>query len=517
MGTEQFCLKWNNHHSNMLTVFEQLLSNEALVDVTLACEGLSMKAHKMVLSACSPFFQNLFLENPCKHPIVILKDMKYRDLKAIVDFMYRGEVNVSEDQLTALLKTAETLKVKGLAEVMYENKQDTVIHEDAKQQMNRSQLSCGNRPKENRILSASSVRRKHGRSRKHSLSDSVHSDSDSHVPTKTKEIESSLNTEDNAMECVVDEDVQHKQNTKFASRRLDTSTDSQSQSVHCNNFKMQTYSMLPSIVSKENTSVEETKSGDEVEFDIEPSKLMEQTLTENMPVFANSHPQTSALPLSSQTSSVEISGNVLDNQLCHISNNGDGSALVPVSVSVDTPTSTNEFAQEDIPDVKPENISFESTRLSPIPGPSQQQKDKSNSVVSYLDNSMVPAIPGPSNYQSENSQVSFQQQHGQDCISSLVKTSNASFQNLQKNQSKLYEKKSKSLQEKVRNRPFCPVCLKSFFDASNLRRHMEIHYYQRKNYICQLCTRRFSWKTHLMTHIRTCHVTETSAEGSGFR
>ena len=57
------------------------------------------------------------MANPCKHPIVILKDVRFIDLKAIIDFMYKGEVNVSQDQLSALLKTAETLKVKGLAEV----------------------------------------------------------------------------------------------------------------------------------------------------------------------------------------------------------------------------------------------------------------------------------------------------------------------------------------------------------------------------------------------------------------
>jgi len=114
---QQFCLKWNNYQSNMSEVFQSMLVNENLVDVTLACEGASLKAHKMVLAACSPYFQSLFVTNPCKHPIVILKDVRFIDLKAIIDFMYRGEVNVSQDQLPALLKTAETLKVKGLAEV----------------------------------------------------------------------------------------------------------------------------------------------------------------------------------------------------------------------------------------------------------------------------------------------------------------------------------------------------------------------------------------------------------------
>lgn len=118
MGSQQlFCLRWSNHQSNMLSVFDQLLQSEALVDVTLACEGLSLRAHKVVLSACSPYFQSLFIENPCKHPIVILKDIKFTDMKALVDFMYKGEVNVTQEQLSALLKTAETLKVKGLAEM----------------------------------------------------------------------------------------------------------------------------------------------------------------------------------------------------------------------------------------------------------------------------------------------------------------------------------------------------------------------------------------------------------------
>jgi len=101
----------------MVKVFNQLLDDQNFVDVTLACDGQSIKAHKMVLSACSTYFKDLFVTNPCKHPIVILKDMRYDDLKAIVNFMYCGEVNVSQSQLGALLKTAEVLKVKGLTEV----------------------------------------------------------------------------------------------------------------------------------------------------------------------------------------------------------------------------------------------------------------------------------------------------------------------------------------------------------------------------------------------------------------
>lgn len=119
MGSEHYCLRWNNHQNNLLGVFSQLLQEESLVDVTLACseEGRLIRAHKVVLSACSAYFKALFLDHPTRHPIVVLKDVQFSELRDLVEFMYRGEVNVDHRQLTTLLKTAESLKVKGLADM----------------------------------------------------------------------------------------------------------------------------------------------------------------------------------------------------------------------------------------------------------------------------------------------------------------------------------------------------------------------------------------------------------------
>ncbi|XP_050295088.1 protein bric-a-brac 1-like isoform X2 [Anthonomus grandis grandis] len=114
---QHFCLRWNNYQTNLTNVFDELFQSQSFVDVTLACDGQSVKAHKMVLSACSPYFQSLFVENPCQHPIVILKDIKWPELKAAVEFMYKGEINVSQEQIGPLLKVAETLKIRGLADV----------------------------------------------------------------------------------------------------------------------------------------------------------------------------------------------------------------------------------------------------------------------------------------------------------------------------------------------------------------------------------------------------------------
>ena len=71
----------------------------------------------MVLSACSPYFQALFVNHPEKHPIVILKDVPFADMKSLLDFMYRGEVSVDQERLSAFLRVAESLRIKGLTEV----------------------------------------------------------------------------------------------------------------------------------------------------------------------------------------------------------------------------------------------------------------------------------------------------------------------------------------------------------------------------------------------------------------
>merc|ERR1719419_676316 len=79
----------------------------------------------MVLSACSSYFEQLFVNFSEPNQIVILKDTSFLDIAAIIDFMYKGEINVSQDRLSSLLKTAENLKVKGLAEVSGEEKESS--------------------------------------------------------------------------------------------------------------------------------------------------------------------------------------------------------------------------------------------------------------------------------------------------------------------------------------------------------------------------------------------------------
>jgi len=122
MGSDQrFSLRWNNYQSHLVTAFESLLDEKDFIDVTLGVEGRKLPAHKMLLSACSPYFRELLKGNPCQHPIIILRDIKYDDLFSLLQFMYNGEVNVAQDQLNSFLKSAESLKIRGLTDNESEN------------------------------------------------------------------------------------------------------------------------------------------------------------------------------------------------------------------------------------------------------------------------------------------------------------------------------------------------------------------------------------------------------------
>ncbi|CAG9121436.1 unnamed protein product [Plutella xylostella] len=115
MANQEISLKWNGYQNNILCNLKELFKDEGLSDVTLVSEGHSFKAHKVILSANSSVFRTIFQQNPHKDPIIVLHDINTASLRTLLTFMYNGEVNVTEEFLPVLLKTAETLKVCGLS------------------------------------------------------------------------------------------------------------------------------------------------------------------------------------------------------------------------------------------------------------------------------------------------------------------------------------------------------------------------------------------------------------------
>jgi len=116
MTSEKFCLRWNDFETNISGAFRELREDKDFFDVTLACDDEQIEAHKVILSACSPFFRTVLKRNRHEHPLLYLKGVKYVDLVAVLNFMYHGEVNVAQEELNSFLAVAEDLRVKGLTQ-----------------------------------------------------------------------------------------------------------------------------------------------------------------------------------------------------------------------------------------------------------------------------------------------------------------------------------------------------------------------------------------------------------------
>ena len=115
--TEKFCLKWNDFHSNVSKSFGLFRNEDYLHDVTLVSnDRKQVSAHKLVLSACSEYFKDIFkLSNkPNAHPLLCLDGISSHDLNNIMDYIYNGEVQIFQEHLDRFLAVAQRFKLEGL-------------------------------------------------------------------------------------------------------------------------------------------------------------------------------------------------------------------------------------------------------------------------------------------------------------------------------------------------------------------------------------------------------------------
>ena len=113
---EKFSLKWNDFHSVASTSFGMLRNEEYLHDVTLVTDDQhQVSAHKLVLSACSQYFKNIFKNNSKhSHPLLCLEGISSKQLSMIMDYVYNGEVQIFQEDLDQFLGVAQRFKIEGL-------------------------------------------------------------------------------------------------------------------------------------------------------------------------------------------------------------------------------------------------------------------------------------------------------------------------------------------------------------------------------------------------------------------
>ena len=113
--SEKFSLKWNDFQSNVSRSFSQLRAEEEFFDVSLVSDDQKMmSAHKLVLSASSPYFKHILTTNKHSHPLLCLDGVSSAELQCVLDYIYQGEVQIYQEQLDRFLVVAQRLKLEGL-------------------------------------------------------------------------------------------------------------------------------------------------------------------------------------------------------------------------------------------------------------------------------------------------------------------------------------------------------------------------------------------------------------------
>ena len=109
-------MSWPEIESERTAAFTSMLISRDLADVTIACEDDQIQAHKVILSAASPMFQNVLNRNPHSHPLLYFHGILKKDMEVIINFIYSGETQVPMDGLDTFLNFAKALKIKGLVD-----------------------------------------------------------------------------------------------------------------------------------------------------------------------------------------------------------------------------------------------------------------------------------------------------------------------------------------------------------------------------------------------------------------
>ena len=117
-AAQQYMLQWHAHHDSFFQLMEELCQSQAMTDVTVACGDVSLEAHSLILSASSPILRSILAKGnagwPGRKQTLHFMDMNPTHMQLLLQYMYRGEVNVQHAQLEPLMKSAQALQIKGL-------------------------------------------------------------------------------------------------------------------------------------------------------------------------------------------------------------------------------------------------------------------------------------------------------------------------------------------------------------------------------------------------------------------
>ena len=111
---ENLDIRWDDFAANLSSALYNLRGDENFTDLTLVCADQQVEVHKVVLASSSKFFWRVLKNIKHSHPLIYLRGIKFKDLEAVLSFMYLWQVKLAQEDLDSFLALAEELEVKGL-------------------------------------------------------------------------------------------------------------------------------------------------------------------------------------------------------------------------------------------------------------------------------------------------------------------------------------------------------------------------------------------------------------------
>lgn len=122
MEEEEFNLKWSGYSDHLTQVLQDLMMNQTFTDVTLVCDDkVQLKAHKIVLTSSSGFFQSILTDVIESNHIIYMRNVNHQEMEAVLKFMYLGEASFMKERSKEFIKVALDLELKAICQDVEEN------------------------------------------------------------------------------------------------------------------------------------------------------------------------------------------------------------------------------------------------------------------------------------------------------------------------------------------------------------------------------------------------------------
>ena len=127
MQIEKIDFKWYSHTDHLRNMMTDMLTSATLTDVTLVSDDqMLMKAHRVVLGACSPIFKTIIENINNSEPVIFLRGIQHEELQSVLEFMYLGETTVDKNKMEEFLKVSKSLEITELMSGLNMNLNESV-------------------------------------------------------------------------------------------------------------------------------------------------------------------------------------------------------------------------------------------------------------------------------------------------------------------------------------------------------------------------------------------------------